>query len=276
MFFVTDFEEQPKGVFSKIKLRVRGENPTIEYHNIGSIIFGVIKGIPKGNRHFFRKVKSIVGNDVLIFQNGFDIFEKNKRNISIYHSPTFKLPSTTEYYQRLLVNFAIEVSQIASKNSRVKVLLIDIGGNCSGVCIEFMKVAQEVVVLTNNFNRYDACIRYSNQTFGATPKIVGMNDKINDISFIIAPYGLCGYIPQNTKTPIFSLKNPDNGYGIFEDGIVVDKEVKNVCPRGISPTVFSSQFFLEKGHITDDKAVFLRSENKCFTVEEMVKIIQKD
>lgn len=274
MFFVTDFEEQPKGVFSRIKLRVRGENPIIEYHNVEGVIFGVIKGIPKGNRHFFRKVKSIVENDILIFQNGFNILEKNKRNKSIYHSPIFRLPSTTEYYQRLLVNFAIEVCKTASKNSRVKVLLIDIGGNCSGVCIEFMKVAHEVVVLTNNSNRYDACIRYSNQTFGATPKIVGMNDKINDISFVIAPYGLCGYIPQNTKTPVFSLKTPDNGYCIFETGIVVDKKIKSVCPNGISPMVFSSQFFLEKGHITDDKAVFLRSGNKCFTVEEMVKIIQ--
>ena len=274
MFFVTDFGAPPKGIFPKIKLAVLGENPYVEYLNYDGIVYGIVKGIPKGNKHFFRKVKNIVDKDTVIFQNNFDITEKNRKNKRIYASPLFTFPDATEYHQRLLVNFALEVSKNVSKNRRVRVLLIDIGGSCTGVCIEFMKVAQEVIVLTNNKSRYDACTRYTNQTLGVTPKIVGKHDKINNISFIIAPYGLCGYIPQNSKTPVFSIKNSDNGYFIFEDGIVIEKGIKNACPKDISPTTFSSQIFIEKGHHTEDKAVFLCSGNKCFTVEEMVKTIQ--
>ena len=143
MFFVTNFEKPQKRIFSLLKLALFGENPWVEYQNINGIVYGVIKGVPKGNRRFFHKVKNIVWNDPLIFQSNFDIFERNKRNKPVYLSPPFTPPDTTEYFQRLLVNFALEVSKNAIINNRIKVLLVDIGGNCAGVCIEFLKVAQE-------------------------------------------------------------------------------------------------------------------------------------
>jgi|GEM_PF-3963719 len=274
MFYVTDFNTPPKGIFSRLKLRILGEDPWVEYKKVEGIVYGVIKGVPRGNRKYFYKVKNVVGNDPVIFQNGFDIFMKNKRNKPIFNSPPFTSPDTTEYLQRLLVNFAIEVGETASKINRVKVLLIDIAGSCPGVCTELLKVAHQVVVMTNNPKRYDTCIRYTNQVLGTTPKVIGKTDKTSDISFIVAPYGLCGYIPQNVKTPVFSIKYSDDGYCVFEDGIIIEKFIKNACPQNISSFLFASQMFIERDYFTEDSAVFLYKGSKCFTTKEMAGLIK--
>ncbi len=273
MFYVTDFNSSPKDWFLRLKLHFFGENPRIEFNKISGVNFGIIKGVPKGNRDFFTKVKRIVGEDVLIFQDNFDILERNKNNKLIYTSPAFTPPDHTEYYQRLLVDFALKISKNASKLKRLKVLLIDIGGHCTGVCIELLKVVHNVTVLTNNPSKYDTCIRYANQSLGTTPTIIERGEKINNISFILAPYGLCGYIPHNSKTPVLSIKNSDNGYCIFEEGILVENKIKEICPKGVSPTLFSSQIFIEKGYSTMDSEVFLRYGNRCFTVEEIIEIL---
>lgn len=273
MFYITDFDCTKHTISQKIKRIFVKPNPKVIISRFENIQYGIVKGDPFDNPPFFFRLKEMIGDDVLIFQENFDLTKRNRKNRAVFPHPILRSPDRTEYYQRLLVNFTLEICKSASKSERVKLLLVDIGGNCAGVCIELLKVAHSVFVYTENPKRYDGCTKYAQQTLGTAPVIIGRQNSADKVSVILAPYGMGGFVHPYPSTPTISLKKSDNGFYITEDGIVFDKHFFKDFSHKISPVDIASQIFIEREYFTNDRLAFLRQGNNNYTKDKIVNLI---
>lgn len=235
MFAVVKIKENEKSVFKRIKYFFRKPAPKLERVNIST-------GEPFYYLEIYRE--QCGGN----FEKSANLLGPAAQNVILCDG--FVLPETSaitaynpkRYRELLLMNSAVELlSKRKSKNTNLKICLVDFQGEYALYIEELVKYAPFVSVCTKNTNTYEPVLKSVYEKWGASVIMSDKLPKLNDFDIIISPCFLHNKLMSNCVI----VFNPAlKSYEIFKGSkLSVPEKLSRIIPKGVPSLDFAAALY---------------------------------